>query len=472
MPPVSVEAAATVRRRGSVLGCVLGSVVGHRRAVQLPPSAVPAYPPQGAFLLPRGVGPVQGLPRAALCLPPAADRVHVPQRRVGAPSATRGRNATHGYDPAMTHTVALVVTDGAPLFEVGVALEVFGHDRSATTGVAWYDLRVCAAEPGPVRLERWAVLEPDGGLEGVEDAGTVLVAPPADGRRDFPEPLLDALRRAHARGARIASICTGAFILAAAGLLEGRPAITHWRWVDELARRYPTVHVQRTVLYVDDGDVLTSAGSAAGLDLCLHLVRRDHGSRVAGIAARHTVVAPHREGGQAQYVPTPVPEPEAPPVAAALDWARDRLDRPVDVAGWARAAGTSPRTFARRFRDATGRTPLQWLATERVRRAQELLESTELPVEAVAARCGFATAAGLRKHFARQLGTTPHDYRRTFHVNGAGDAPEGGDSTAPGAPPGRRGSPSRAGPEPAQARSRSDARRAPFTGRAPGAVGG
>ena len=172
--------------------------------------------------------------------------------------------------------------------------------------------------------------------------------------------------------------------------------------------------MQRTVLYVDDGDVLTSAGSAAGLDLCLHLVRRDHGSRVAGVVARHTVVPPHREGGQAQFVPAAAPDLPASGFSESLDWARRHLDRAFGVDEWARAAGTSPRTFARRFRDALGSTPARWLAGERVRRARELLEATDLPVEVVAARCGFATAAGLRRPFLRDVGTTPQEYRRTF----------------------------------------------------------
>ena len=232
--------------------------------------------------------------------------------------------------------------------------------------------------------------------------------------QEFPAELLDALRAAHARGARLASVCTGAFVLAAAGLLDGRPAITHWSSVDELARRHPRVDVRRTVLYVDDGDVLTSAGSAAGLDLCLHLVRRDHGSRVAGIVARHSVVPPHREGGQAQFVPAAAPELPPSGFSASLDWARHRLDRPIGVDEWARAAGTSPRTFARWFHTSLGSTPGRWLAAERVRRAQELLEATELPVEAVAQRCGFATAAGLRRPFLREVGATPQEYRRTF----------------------------------------------------------
>ncbi|MCD2196088.1 helix-turn-helix domain-containing protein [Actinomycetospora endophytica] len=310
------------------------------------------------------------------------------------------------------HVIAAPVTDHAPMFELSTVVEVFGSGRAASMGMPWYDLRICAGEPGPVHLGEWGLLDTPHGLEALEVADTVVVPPPHDERREFPPELLDGLRRAHERGARIASICTGAFILAAAGLLDGRPAITHWNSLDDLARRHPAVRVQPAVLYVDDGDVLTSAGSAAGLDLCLHLVRLDHGSRVAGTAARWSVVPPHRDGGQAQYVPMPVAESSS--FGPWLDWARDRLDRPVEIKEWAHAVGASPRTFARRFRDATGETPLQWLAMERVRRAQDLLEGTDLPVETVAARCGFVTAAGLRKHFGRRVGTTPQQYRRTF----------------------------------------------------------
>jgi transcriptional regulator GlxA family with amidase domain len=324
--------------------------------------------------------------------------------------------------------VAVPVTDGTPMFELAAVLEVLASDRSSSTGVPredWYDVRLAAGERGPMRLDRWGVVDTAGGLEVLADAQTVVVPPPRDGRVDFPADLLEAVQAAHARGARIASVCTGAFVLAAAGLLDGRPAITHWSAVDELARRYPRVDVQRTVLYVDDGDVLTSAGSAAGLDLCLHLVRRDHGSRVAGIVARHSVVPPHRDGGQAQFVPTAAPDLPTSGFAASLDWARRHLDRPVGVEEWARAAGTSPRTFARWFRDALGSTPARWLVRERVRRAQELLEATDLSVEAVAARCGFATAAGLRRPFLRDVGTTPQEYRRTFGAGALAEAAEG-----------------------------------------------
>lgn len=330
------------------------------------------------------------------------------------------------------HVMAVPVTDGTPMFELSIAVEVFGPSRAAVMDVPWYDLRLAAAEPGPLRLGPWGVLDTPHGLEALDAAHTVLVPPPRDDRATYPEPLLDALRRAHARGARIASICTGAFVLAAAGLLDDRPAITHWSSVDRLAREHPRVRVQRTVLYVDDGDVLTSAGAAAGLDLCLHLVRRDHGSRVAGLAARHSVVPPHRGGGQAQYVPTPVPEPDRATVGTALDWARARLAEPIGIERWAAAVGSGTRTFARRFREHTGVTPLQWLAAERVRHAQDLLESTDLSVEHVAAACGFATAAGLRRHFVRRLATTPQQYRATFRARPEpAEAAPGRTSTAP-----------------------------------------
>lgn len=317
------------------------------------------------------------------------------------------------------HVVVIPALDGTPMFELSTGAQVFGMERPAPIGVPpeqWYDVRICAGEPGPLHLRPFGRLDEDmPGLEALDEADTVLVPPTAEKRFDFPPALLDALRRAHDRGARVASVCTGAFVLAAAGLLDGRPAITHWADVDELARRHPSVNVQRTVLYVDDGDVLTSAGVAAGLDLCLHLVRRDHGSRVANVVARYCLVPPHRDGGQAQYVPAPVPAPSSSGFSASLDWARGRIAEPIDVATWARAAGQSPRSFARHFRAAVGSTPLQWLAAERVRRARELLETTDLSVEAVAAHCGFATAAGLRRHFGRHVGTTPHAYRRTFH---------------------------------------------------------
>ena len=230
-----------------------------------------------------------------------------------------------------------------------------------------------------------------------------------------PAAALDALRAAHARGARVASICTGAFVLAHAGLLDGRRATTHWAHAERLAERYPAVTVDPGVLYVDEGDVLTSAGVAAGIDLCLHLVRRDHGAEVANAVARRIVVAPHRDGGQAQFVEAPVPVADgARARSRTRAWALERLREPLTVAAMARHAACSERTFARRFRAETGTTPLQWLLGQRVLHARRLLEATDLPVEHVADAAGFGTAASLRAHFRRATATTPLAYRRTF----------------------------------------------------------
>ena len=229
-----------------------------------------------------------------------------------------------------------------------------------------------------------------------------------------PAAALEALRAAHARGARVASICTGAFVLAHAGLLDGRRATTHWAHAERLAERYPAVTVDPGVLYLDEGDVLTSAGVAAGIDLCLHLVRRDHGAEVANAVARRIVVAPHRDGGQAQFVEAPVPVAEEHGLEPTRAWATERLREPLTVAAMARHAACSERTFARRFRAETGTTPLQWLLGQRVLHARRLLEATDLPVEHVADAAGFGTAASLRAHFRRATATTPLAYRRTF----------------------------------------------------------
>jgi AraC family transcriptional activator FtrA len=227
-----------------------------------------------------------------------------------------------------------------------------------------------------------------------------------------------AIRRAHAHGARVLSICTGAFVLAEAGLLDGRRATTHWASTGELASGYPKVTVDPSVLYVDEGSVLTSAGVAAGLDLCLHVIRRDHGARLAAHLARRTVVAPHRDGGQAQFVERPIDGDRAggSSLEPTRQWALTQLEQPLDVAALARRACMSPRTFARRFRQETGTTPAQWVLEQRTRAAQSLLESTDLPVEHVAARCGFGSAATLRTHFTRRLSTSPTSYRRSFRA--------------------------------------------------------
>jgi AraC family transcriptional activator FtrA len=311
------------------------------------------------------------------------------------------------------HTVALAVAGGQSLLEVAVAFDVFGIDRSALAD-PWYDLVVCA--PAGARLGGAFQVSTPHGLDRLVGADTVIVPWSHDvERHEPPADLVDAVRAAHAAGARIASICTGAFVLAAAGLLDGRRATTHWMHAAELARRHPRVRVDPEVLYIDHGDVLTSAGKAAGLDLCLHLVRSDHGSAVANALARRLVVPPHRDGGQAQFIKAPVPSHVEGGLGGVLGWALERLDEPLTVTDLARAARMSERTLTRRFRATTGTTPLQWLLAQRVRRAQELLETTDLGVEQVAARTGLGTAATLRRHFHRTVGVPPDAYRRSFH---------------------------------------------------------
>ncbi|MBO2464614.1 helix-turn-helix domain-containing protein [Actinomadura violacea] len=302
-------------------------------------------------------------------------------------------------------TVALAVTDGMLHFELSLAHEIF----DAAPG---YDLTVCG--PGPVRVGRF-LLEPDHGLDRLRDAGTVIV-PGWDVDIDPPDDLVDAVRAAYEAGARVASLCTGAFVLAAAGLLDGERATTHWIHADALADRHPLVNVDPDVLYVDNGRVLTSAGKAAAVDLCLHLVRLDHGSAVANAVARRLVVAPHRDGGQAQFVTAPVPAPSDHPIAGLLRWAVERLDRPLTVDDLARQARMSPRNLGRHFRSVTGTTPLQWLLSQRIRHAQELLETTDDGIDAIAAATGMGTATTLRRHFNRTVGVPPDTYRRTFRA--------------------------------------------------------
>jgi transcriptional regulator GlxA family with amidase domain len=308
----------------------------------------------------------------------------------------------------MLHRVVALVAAEVVAFDLAIPAQVFGRERRL------YEWAVCAREAGPVPAETgFDVLVPHG-LSALESADTVIVPGIGDGAWPLdPEPLA-ALREAAARGARIASICTGAFVRAAAGLLDGRRATTHWRYASRLAREFPAVTVDPDVLYGDDGAVLTSAGVAAGVDLCLHSVRSDFGAEAANAIARRMVVAPHRDGGQAQYVERPLPASGAEGLAPTRAWMQERLAEPITVERMARHAGYSPRSFARRFRAETGTTPLQWLIGVRVAEARRLLEATDLPVEAVAARAGFGTAVGLRQHFARALSTSPTAYRRAF----------------------------------------------------------
>ncbi|PZG13689.1 helix-turn-helix domain-containing protein [Nonomuraea aridisoli] len=307
-------------------------------------------------------------------------------------------------------TVALAVTDGMLHFELSLAYEVFGAEL---TGLAdpWYSVVVCGSDA--VRVGRFRV-EPDHGLDHLRRADTVIVPGWADVEVNPPADLVDAVRAAHEAGARVASLCTGAFVLAAAGLLDGKRATTHWAHARDLAERHPEVEVDPDVLYVDNGSVLTSAGKAAAMDLCLHLVRLDHGSSVANAVARRLVVPPHRDGGQAQFVTTPVPAPDNHPLAELFPWVMERLDHPLTVEDLARRARMSSRNLGRHFRSVTGTTPLQWLLTQRIRRAQELLETTDESVDAIAEATGMGTATTLRRHFNRTVGVPPDTYRRTF----------------------------------------------------------
>jgi transcriptional regulator GlxA family with amidase domain len=307
-------------------------------------------------------------------------------------------------------TVALAATDGMLHFELSLAYEVFAAAPAGVT-VPWYDLTVCG--PAAVRVGRFR-LEPDAGLDRLRHADTVIVPGWADIDEDPPAPLVDAVREAHEAGARVASLCTGAFVLAAAGLLDGRRATTHWAHTEALADRHPGVAVDPDVLYVDNGSVLTSAGKAAALDLCLHLVRLDLGSSVANAVARRLVVPPHRAGGQAQFVTAPVPDQDDHPLAALLPWAIERLDQPLTVEDLARRAGMSSRHLGRHFKSVTGTTPLQWLLTQRIRHAQELLEKTDDSVDSIATATGMGTSTTLRRHFNRTIGVPPDAYRRTF----------------------------------------------------------
>ncbi|MCU4186246.1 helix-turn-helix domain-containing protein [Acidiferrimicrobium sp. IK] len=317
-------------------------------------------------------------------------------------------------------SVAMLIGDGLSPFEFAVACEVFGYDRSHL-GVPWYSLAICAADPGPVTTQVGFSVHATGTLADAASAHTVLVPPivgPAGGSVD--RRLIEAIADAHRRGARLASLCTGAFLLAEAGVLDGRRATTHWLHAPEMATRFPAVDVDPKVLYVDTGGVLTSAGSAASIDLCLHMVRADYGAAIANSVARNLVVPPHREGGQAQYVATPLPaDHDADSFSEVLAWAEEHLDEDISVQLLARRAAMSARTFARRFSDATGTTPHRWLCRQRVLLAQRLLETTDLPVERIADRCGLGTATNLRVHFRSELGVSPAAYRRTFRHESA-----------------------------------------------------
>ena len=310
--------------------------------------------------------------------------------------------------------MAVVLIDGVAPFEFGVLCEVFGLDRT-DDGVPRIDFRVCAEDPSrPVATQISGVhLSADHDLTGL--AGADLVAVPAYViRDDYPEGVMAALRAASARGATLLSVCSGAFLLGAAGLLDGRHCTTHWRHADEFAARFPTAKLDPDVLFVDDGDIVTSAGTAAGIDACLHLVRREIGTTAANAIARRMVVPPQREGGQRQFVDLPIPGCTSDSMQPVLEWLLAHLSADHTVADLAKRANLSERTFARRFVAETGTTPHRWLTMQRVLRARQLLEETQLGIDDIASASGFGTGALLRHHFHRVVGVAPHDYRRTF----------------------------------------------------------
>ncbi|BDZ50369.1 AraC family transcriptional regulator [Frondihabitans sucicola] len=312
-------------------------------------------------------------------------------------------------DPAL-HRVVVLVLDGAKPLDVGIPAQVFSNRPSMP-----YEVHVCGAKPGPVTGGDGLSYHVADGLEAFDRADTIFVPgyrSPAD--TEAPQVVVDALIAAHQRGTRIAAISTGAFALAQAGLLDGKRATTHWHYTRVLSERNPLVRVDENVLFVDEGNVLTSAGAASGIDLCLHLVRRDHGVALSNHVARRLVAAPYRSGGQAQYVPRSVPEPLGDLFASTREWALGHLAEALTLESLARNARVSPRTFSRRFVEDTGYTPMQWVLRARVDLARELLERSDLGVEQIAARVGLGSDANLRLHFHRILGTSPTEYRRTF----------------------------------------------------------
>jgi len=309
--------------------------------------------------------------------------------------------------------VAALAYDGLCTFEFGIAVELFGLRRK-NLDVEWYDFEVCSLERGPIRASGGILLQARPGLRSLQRAGTIIIPGWRNADEAPPPSLLRALRKAHAEGARLVSICSGVFVLAATGLLDGRRATTHWRYVDRLMSRFPKIRVEPDVLYVDEGNILTSAGSAAGIDLGLHIVRRDYGAAIANEIARRLVMPPHREGGQAQYVRDPIRSGAAAGLAPMMQWAEANLDRTLRIHDLAQKAAMAPRTFARRFREQTGTTPHQWLMHQRLLSAQRRLEKTGDTIDQVAEAVGLQTAATLRQYFSSVLGTTPSAYRRRF----------------------------------------------------------
>jgi AraC family transcriptional regulator, transcriptional activator FtrA len=313
------------------------------------------------------------------------------------------------------NSVAILTYDGLCTFEFGIAVEVFALPRPEFD-FPWYSCVIVSGENKRVKATGGIMVEADHGLDKLSKVNTIIVPGWRDRTERPPERLLRALERADSRGARFLSICSGVFVLAAAGLLKGKTATTHWRHMPDLKRLYPELQVLEDVLYVDSGNIITSSGSAAGLDACMHLVRRDYGSKIANAVARRLVMPPHREGGQTQYVSAPVQEESGRSIAIALDWARARLSDPFSIAEFAAQAAMSQRTFLRKFQEVVGIAPLQWLQKERMFRAREILESTKLGLDQIATECGYESLETFRVVFKRVVGVSPAAYRKRFHL--------------------------------------------------------
>ncbi|MGF6092133.1 transcriptional regulator FtrA [Pseudomonas sp. 18173] len=314
-------------------------------------------------------------------------------------------------------TVAILAYDGLCTFEFGIAVEIFGLPRPEFD-FPWYEHCIVAVDQGPMRAMGGIQILADGGMELLANARTVIIPGWRDRSAAPPAPLIAALRQAHARGGRLLSICSGVFVLAATGLLDGRGATTHWRYASELAERYPGILVDPDVLYVDSGQVITSAGSAAGIDACLHLVARDFGTQVANCVARRLVMSPQRSGGQAQFIPTPVSPTPRSDLSRVMQWARERLHEPLEVRDLASKAAMSERTFLRRFTEASGQSPKTWLQHERLGRARELLESSDQNTEQISERCGYRSVESFRVAFRTVVGVPPSVYRERFGRGG------------------------------------------------------
>jgi AraC family transcriptional activator FtrA len=311
-------------------------------------------------------------------------------------------------------TVAALAYDGLCAFEYGIVVELFGLPRPEIE--SWYDFTVCGVDRQPLGGIGGLTITPQEGIERLHRFDTVVIPGWRDPQEIPPVRLIEALQRAHRGGTRLVSICTGVFVLAATGLLNGKRATTHWHYTEDLARRYPEIQIEPDVLYVDEGSILTSAGSAAGIDLCLHIIRRDFGTAAANQVARGLVMPPHRDGGQAQFIERPVAQEDSPWLSKLLEWAQRRLKEDLTIDRLAQQACVSKRTLARRFVETTGTSPADWVIALRIGRAKELLESTTLSVDAVADGCGFGSSFALRHHFRKRLQTSPSAYRSRFRV--------------------------------------------------------